>query len=104
LTMIGGDLSFGAGGYYQTPIEEALPVDLNLKKMRRLPGVALAMAMDYSGSMDSAGMHTPGSMSKLDLAKEATNQAVDLLNAQDQVSVLAVDTRANVVVPLQYVT
>ena len=104
LTMIGGDLSFGAGGYYQTPIEEALPVDLNLKKMRRLPGVALAMAMDYSGSMDSAGMHTPGNQSKLDLAKEATNQAVDLLSAQDQVAVLAVDTQANVVVPLQYVT
>lgn len=104
LTMIGGDLSFGAGGYYQTPIEEALPVDLNLKKMRRLPSVALAIAMDYSGSMNSAGMHTPGNQSKLDLAKEATNQAVDLLNAQDQVAVLAVDTQANVVVPLQYVT
>ncbi|MBC8101547.1 MAG: VWA domain-containing protein [Cytophagales bacterium] len=104
LTMIGGDLSFGAGGYYQTPIEEALPVDLNLKKMKRLPGVALALAMDYSGSMNSQGQNTPGSQSKLDLAKEATDQAVDLLNVQDQVGVLAVDTQANVIVPLQYVT
>ena len=38
LGMIGGELSFGAGGYYRSPIEEALPVTMDLKKDQRLPG------------------------------------------------------------------
>ncbi len=104
LTMIGGEHSFGAGGYFQTPIEEALPVDMDVRKMRRFPGVALAMAIDYSGSMNSAGRQTSTNMSKLELAREAADEAVDTLSAQDQVGVLAVDTQANVVVPLQYAT
>ena len=104
LTMIGGEHSFGAGGYFQTPIEEALPVDMDVRKMRRFPGVALAMAIDYSGSMNSAGRQTSTNMSKLELAREAADEAVDTLSPQDQVGVLAVDTQANVVVPLQYAT
>lgn len=104
LTMIGGDRAFGAGGYYQTPIEEALPVDMDVRKMRRFPGVALALGMDYSGSMQAAGMHTASTMSKLDLAKEAAHRAVDAMNPQDQICIMAVDTRANIIVPMRYVT
>jgi uncharacterized membrane protein len=104
LVMIGGDRSFGAGGYYQTEIEEALPVDMDIRKMRRFPGVAVALSIDYSGSMNSRGMHTKSTLSKLELAQEAAHQAVDAMNAQDQVGVLAVDTQANIVVPLQPVT
>ena len=104
LTMIGGVKSFGAGGYYQTPIEEALPVDMDIRKMRRLPGVALAMAIDYSGSMNVATQRSASGQSKLELAQEAAHRSVDALNPQDQVGVLAVDTQAEVVVPLQYVT
>lgn len=102
LTMIGGERGFGAGGYWQTPIEEALPVDMDIRKMRRLPGVALALSIDYSGSMNSAGHNTSGTQSKLDLAQEAAHRAVDALSPQDQVGVMAVDTKANVVVPMQY--
>jgi uncharacterized membrane protein len=104
LVMIGGDRSFGAGGYYQTEIEEALPVDMDIRKMRRFPGVALALSIDYSGSMNARGMHTASTMSKLELAQEAAHRAVDAMNAQDQVGILAVDTQANIVVPLQPVT
>ena len=103
LTMVGGTNSFGAGGYYQTPIEEALPVDMDLRKMRRIPGVAMAMAIDYSGSMNATGRASSTGESKLELAREAADRAVDTLSPQDQVGVMAVDTRANIVVPLQYV-
>jgi len=104
LVMIGGENSFGAGGYYQTPIEEALPVDMDVRKLRRFPGVALAMGIDYSGSMTGAGMYTASTMSKLGLAKEAAHLSVDAMNPQDQVCVMAVDTRANIIVPMQNVT
>ncbi len=103
LTMIGGDRSFGAGGYFQTPVEEALPVEMDVRKMRRFPGVALALAIDYSGSMQSAPQ-SGGSQSKMDLAQEAAHRSVDALSPQDQVGILAVDTQATVVVPLQYAT
>jgi uncharacterized membrane protein len=104
LIMVGGVNSFGAGGYWQTPIEEALPVDMDIRKMRRFPGVALALAIDYSGSMEAAAIHGSTQQSKLELAQEAAHRAVDALNAQDQVGVLAVDTEANVVYPLSYAT
>ncbi len=104
LTMIGGERAYGAGGYYQTPIEEALPVEMDVRKMRRFPGVALALALDYSGSMNVAGRNTPSGMSKMELAREAAHRAVDALSAQDQVGVMAVDTQANIVAPMQYAT
>lgn len=104
LTMIGGPNSFGAGGYFRTPIEETLPVEMDVRKMRRFPGVALALAIDYSGSMSNSGRHTKSTQSKLELAHEAADRAVDALGPQDQVGILAVDTQANVVVPLQYAT
>src|SRR4028118_1265507 len=41
LVMIGGDRAFGVGGYAQTPIEAALPVDMQIKDKERRPDVAL---------------------------------------------------------------
>jgi len=43
--MIGGNSSFGAGGYIDTPIEETLPVDLRLKDKEMMPNGALALIM-----------------------------------------------------------
>jgi Mg-chelatase subunit ChlD len=109
LTMIGGEQSFGAGGYFKTPIEEALPVDMDVRKMRRYPGVALALAIDRSGSMGAchcggAGERINGGINKTDISREAANRAVEALNAQDQVGVIAVDNAATTVVPLQFAT
>ena len=48
LVMIGGPHSFGAGGWAKTPIEEALPVDMQIKAMRVQGKSALAMIMHAS--------------------------------------------------------
>lgn len=110
LTMVGGAHSFGAGGYFKTPIEEALPVDMDVRKMRRFPGVALALAIDRSGSMGACHCNNGGDgrveagINKTDVSREAANRAVEALNAQDQVGVIAVDNAASTVVPLQYAT
>ena len=109
LTMVGGDQSFGAGGYFKTPIEEALPVEMDVRKMRRYPGVALALAIDRSGSMGAChcggtGERVNGGINKTDVSREAANRAVEALNPQDQVGVIAVDNAATTIVPMQYAT
>jgi len=45
LVMIGGDQSFGAGGYLNTPIEDALPVQMDLKNQRVMPSGALCIVL-----------------------------------------------------------
>ncbi len=45
LVMVGGESSFGPGGYRTTPIEETLPVTMDIKQMQYIPGGAVAMIM-----------------------------------------------------------
>ncbi|WP_047152467.1 VWA domain-containing protein [Aneurinibacillus tyrosinisolvens] len=86
--MTGGPDSFGMGGWFKTPIEEALPVEMDLKGKEELPSLGLTLVIDKSGSMAS-GMGGPN---KMELAKEAANRATEMLNSKDQVSVVAFDS------------
>jgi hypothetical protein len=45
LVAIGGDQAFAAGGYRGTPIEEALPVDMELSSKKTLPRGALVLVV-----------------------------------------------------------
>ncbi len=45
LIMIGGDQSFGAGGYMGTPIETALPVEMDLDNTKVMPSGALVIVL-----------------------------------------------------------
>jgi Ca-activated chloride channel family protein len=95
--MIGGDQSFGVGGYHKTPIEESLPVSMEVKKELRIPSIAVAMVIDRSGSMsEPAG----GKMMKVDLAKNAAAAAVEILKPEDMVGVVAFDWVPRVMVPM----
>jgi Mg-chelatase subunit ChlD len=87
LLVIGGTQSYGAGGYYKTPLERLLPLEMRPPSRLDLPQVALLFVLDKSGSM---GAGPPGA-TKLDLAKAAAFAAADLLNPSDQVGVLAFD-------------
>ena len=80
--MLGGDESFGLGGYYKTVIEDILPVRCDFEKEKEKPGLAMALIMDKSGSMGGQ---------KIELAKEAARAAVDLLGEKDQIGVIAFD-------------
>ncbi len=90
LTMIGGEDSFGVGGYHNTPVEEALPVYMELRDKKRFPSLALIMVIDKSGSM-SGEMH---GATKMELANEAAVAAVEILTPRDQVGVIAFDSAA----------
>lgn len=48
LVMLGGANSFGAGGWTNTPVEEAMPVDFQIKNTKVVPIGALAMLMHAS--------------------------------------------------------
>jgi uncharacterized membrane protein len=82
--MLGGNQSFGLGGYYKTVLEEILPVRSDFEKEKEKPSLAMVLVIDRSGSM--AGQ-------KIELAKEASKSAVELLGPQDQVGVLVFDTQ-----------
>jgi uncharacterized membrane protein len=45
LIMVGGDESFGAGGWMDTPIEEVMPVTFDIKSKKQIPKGALALVM-----------------------------------------------------------
>nr|MDA8220034.1 VWA domain-containing protein [Dehalococcoidales bacterium] len=91
LVMTGGPDSFGPGGYADTPVEEALPVYMDLRGRGRQPKVALALVIDKSGSMTGQ---------KVEMAKEAAVRSIRLLRPDDQAAVLAFDTVPQWVAPL----
>lgn len=96
LLMVGGEESFGLGGYYRTPIEEALPVTMEARQKLEIPSLALVLVIDRSGSMETA----IGPFTKLDLAKEAAQLVVELLEERNEAGVIAFDTTWNWVVPI----
>jgi uncharacterized membrane protein len=100
LLMAGGKQSFGSGGYFQSPVDDLLPVTMELKDEHRKLSVAMAMVADRSGSM---GMTVPGGRTKMDLANEGAGRAVELLGENDLITVFAVDSAPDTIVPLTQV-
>jgi len=95
--MVGGDKSFGAGGYYDTPLEEILPVDMDVTSSLQIPSLTMVMVIDRSGSMKTA---VERGINKLDVAKEAILEAVEILNPFYKVGIIAFDTDFHFAVPL----
>ena len=85
--MIGGENSFGPGGYYDTPIEETLPVDMDFRRKKITPSSMVLCLIDKSGSMGA----TVGGHSKIAMAKEALKEVVDLQTDRDYVGVMGFD-------------
>lgn len=96
LIMIGGDQSFGAGGYRQTPVEDLLPVYMDAPTSLELPAFILTLVIDKSASM--AG--NLEAKNKLEGAKIAAFSAVEMLNPTDRVGLLAFDSSFQWVVPI----
>lgn len=95
LIMTGGYDSFGLGGWFQTPIEEALPVYMDLRGKKELPSLGLMLVIDKSGSMSGDPY---GGFSKIELAKEAALRSIDMLHKQDYIGVVAFDSQPWVVI------
>ncbi len=94
--MVGGEDSFGAGGYFRTPVATLLPVRIERQEREETPVVALLVILDRSGSMTAM----VGGQQKIALANEGAVLALDVLQSKDLFGVFAVDTRVQEVVPL----
>jgi Mg-chelatase subunit ChlD len=94
LVVVGGPTSYGVGGYYRTPLEEALPLEMQIKDEQRRPTLSIVYIIDHSGSMSE----TSGGIAKVELAKEAAMRSIELLAPTDRVGVIAFDETASWVV------
>jgi uncharacterized membrane protein len=98
LVVIGGPDSYGVGGYFQTPLEETLPVDMRIRDQKRIPQLTMLFVIDRSGSMQVA---SAGSATKLELAKEAIVRSFDLLHDNDRVGVFSFDVVSSPTIDIQ---
>ena len=96
---LGGGLLFASGenvhgeqGYSDTAVEDVLPVQFRAQEKRK--DLALVIALDRSYSMKGR---------KMEMAKEATRAALDLLEEQHRFGVVAFDSQTYIAVPMQYV-
>jgi len=98
LVMIGGEKSFGAGGWRGSALEPVLPVKLDLPERAVVPELAVVFVLDRSGSMSQ---HVGGSVrTKQEIANESAAMAISSLDEQDLVGVIAFDNAPTTVVPL----
>lgn len=75
--MLGGPNSFGPGGYQNSPIEDCLPVSMEISKKKILPKGALVIIL-----------HTCEFPQGNTWAKRITKQAIQVLNAEDDVGAI----------------
>ncbi len=97
LVAVGGQHAYGVGGWYQTPLEETLPVEMTVHDQERFPPMAIVVVIDKSGSMSVA----ENGIQKIRLAGEAAARVAELISDQDEITVIAFDDRpADVIGPL----
>src|ERR1700730_13253559 len=91
LAMVGGDQSFGLGGYENSAMARIMPVVMK-PPQHHMRTRALVLIIDKSGSM---GRHD-----KLTYAKMAAKTVLKTLKNSDLVSVIGFDVQPFVVVPI----
>ncbi len=91
LVVIGGTNSYALGNYGSTPLEEAMPVSMDLPKRKDLPTAAVVLIIEDLESQ-----------SEVNISKSAGEGVVGLLNPQDQVAVS--DAQPGLVWPLSHVS
>jgi uncharacterized membrane protein len=111
LVMLGGELSYGAGGYLRSPLEDVLPVTMDVRTSEQRASIAMTFLMDKSGSMGRChcgsaqtfdpSMRTEFGPSKVEIAKQAIARAASLLNSSDQVGVVGFDATSHELEPLR---
>lgn len=92
LVTIGGENSYALGGYYKTPLETVLPVNMHMRGIKDKPNMAMMLVIDKSGSMSGRNLR---------LAKEAAMRTVEVLEDNDEIGVIAFDDKPYEIVQLQ---
>jgi uncharacterized membrane protein len=111
LIMLGGEVSYGAGGYLRSPLEEVLPVSMDVRTSEQRASLAMTFVLDKSGSMGRChcggaqkfdpAMRTEFGLNKVQLAADAIIKAAALLNSGDQFGVVGFDDAPHWLINLQ---
>lgn len=80
LVMIGGEYSFGAGGWQGSKLEEVLPVNMDIPSQRQMPKGALVLIM-HSCEMPNGNYW----------GEQCAIKAVETLSARDEIGVVSYD-------------
>jgi uncharacterized membrane protein len=91
LVVSGGQNSYGIGGYANTPLEQTLPLSMDIPQHKDTPSIAVVLIVESLES-DAA----------VNISKEAAKGVVNLLTPQDQVGIS--DAYGSLIVPMQHVT
>jgi uncharacterized membrane protein len=91
LVVSGGENSYGVGGYANTPLEETLPVRMEIPQHKDTPTIAVVLIIE---SLENN--------SGVNISKEAGKGVVSLLTPRDYIGVSA--AFGNLVIPLEHVT
>ena len=78
LVVSGGESSYGVGGYAGTPLEQALPVSMDIPQHKDTPSIAVVLIIE--NLEDDTGVN---------ISKEAAKGVVGLLTPRDQVAISA---------------
>jgi len=92
MVVLGGPNSFGAGGWTNSELEKALPVDFQVDNAKVEAVGALMLVIDHSGSMTGE---------KIGWAKAAAVAAAEMLGRRDFIGVVAFDIEPHTIVPIQ---
>ena len=93
LVTFGGERGYGLGGFRDSPIEKAMPLQsLPPQTEEKRLNVAVQLVLDKSQSM--------GQESRLDFVKSAAAEVIKSLKPDDYLGVVAFDSQPFVVVPI----
>jgi uncharacterized membrane protein len=107
LVTIGGERSYGVGGYRESPLGELLPVDSEILDPKRRRTVAEVLSIDTSGSManchcaGAAQQRADGGVNKTDISRAAAERTIEALTANDEIGVMAWNSGTKWVIDLQ---
>ncbi len=109
LLTVGGNQSYGLGGYYTSELERLLPVVSEILDPKRRQTVAEVLAIDTSGSMGAchcsegqfASNRLDGGVNKTDISRAAAARTIAALSENDEIGVLAFDVEEQWVLDLQ---
>ena len=102
LVVIGGEEAFAPGGYSDTPLERALPLEMRLRDEERLPQLNIIYVIDHSGSMGTISS-SGEALTHLQYAQEAIVRSLDYLQSEDRAAIIGFDASAFLVSPFQQV-
>ena len=95
LLVVGGTESLGRGEYFDSLLEELLPVHTDQRQRLQFTRSKILFVVDHSGSMSES----VGTITKLQAAVGGVAASIDELTGQDEVGILQFDSGASWVLP-----